>query len=174
MNTTTGFSLFTLIRNFDNLNHRAILETLAKIAAQDPVLFCRLADLHEIPTNQDWTHRTIAHLKAGDTEWAIREVRIATGMGLKESKNVIDMLCHGENYPADPVQRSMDWYKNFVAADLKIGPVAVTTPAVTVPMQVYCVRYEDDSIHGIYRLRATAQAILDRGTGERISSHYLD
>lgn len=171
MTTTATLSLFDLFRKFESLNHKAILETLAKGA---PDMFLQaVSNTVEFESAPAWMLQVIEFLNANQKVLAIKECRSATGMGLKESKDTIDMLCHGEGCPGSANEDSINFYKKFVQMGFTVA--GCVKPHVDQPLlQVFCARFNDGSIYGIFKQRRLAQAVVDRKAAEFVSNHYVD
>lgn len=65
-----------------------------RLAKTNPKLFVQLAEYKEpIETFPKWQHEAVHYLLDGQTVAAIKAVRASSGLGLKESKDVINALC---------------------------------------------------------------------------------
>lgn len=59
----------------------------------DPVLLCKLAGLNTVTQDNAYIHTIVTCLRERDKIGAIKTMRMHTGMGLKESKDVLDYFC---------------------------------------------------------------------------------
>lgn len=67
------------------------------LAKADPELLCQLAGLNPVPGTDAYLYEILSSLQDGNKVGAIKALRAKTGMGLKESKDVIDTFS-GQDY----------------------------------------------------------------------------
>jgi hypothetical protein len=66
----------------------------SKLAAEDPIMFARLAGIGLVDDTR-WESKVIGFMKKNEKVSAIKELRVQTGMGLKESKDTVDYYQSG-------------------------------------------------------------------------------
>ena len=175
MTMTTTLTLFELFRQFDSLNHKAILETLAKM---DPEAFqAAVRDTTRGSSAHQWMKEVMDFLEINNFVSAIKVVRTATGMGLKEAKDVVDMIRSGEKPEHTTVAEvSMNVYQQFVSAGMakELNKTASLGQLLRDKM-VYIVREGcDNSIDAVYGDQAQANKRCMELNGYHPSSdHYV-
>lgn len=149
-------ALFDLIRDFDNLDHRALLEFIVR---QDPQV------LEVASQNVDlkpalWIKEAMNFISDNQAIQAIKLVRQATGVGLKEAKDVIDVVRNDYVLPdfsiSDASKQIIAQFKSFGVKTTKEVSKAVSN----MPQYVYIVR-ESSHICDVYTSETVASKRCD-------------
>lgn len=173
-------NVFQAIRNFDTLDHKAILERmcdeghLAEFQAAGDSL--NWPTITPAPTIPSYMLKVVEHINdrsrhdCGDRVAAIKLIRTETSMGLKEAKDALDLACprDPEGTTCNPALQSVHWAEVFINAGLrsKLLPMPVKTMS-TNPRELtaYIVIFNDfggkASVHGTFQLRSDAEDALD-------------
>jgi hypothetical protein len=125
MNRNTAFRLIALhlVSATEELDYAAVGKLLA---ARNPELFCEISGIYEsdfpettedLETPEDntptWILSVLQYLKEGDFIAAIKEVRIANDLGLREAKDIIDGFRDSPNRDAAGATRALMSDKNY-------------------------------------------------------------
>lgn len=139
---STEVGKFEFVKRFDELNHKAVLLTLASsnlddaydafIGTSNPFVL-----VEPVP---EWMTDVMGFIAAGQKVSAVKRIREGTGLGLKESKWVFDTLTNAEFREAlNDLELSK--YNLFVQRGLALPYVApVTVPPVVpkaIPMEMW-------------------------------------
>ncbi len=151
--------LFTLIQQFDKLNHKAFLEFLVK--REPSLLLEAAANVQQLVPGfvAPWIAEVMHLLSVGAQIAAIKLIRQTCELGLKEAKDVTDTLQGKTEFVSVPMgyetQRVLNMFKS---AGLFVETVsAVVTEPIKERQFIYIVRDSDDkSIDTVYSTRTAA------------------
>lgn len=133
---------FQAIRDFDKLDHKAVLMFLA---SSDFWAFNRAIEglssevIYATPSETPWQLAVMRHIANNELILAIKGVRAATGMDLKESKDVVDVMAGQHSTPSPSIQScSLECIAGFKSLGY-LPARRVEVPALITVQTVYVV-----------------------------------
>ena len=151
MSTAQTPCMFTLIKQFDSLNHKALLEVLVK---RDPNLLVLAAASVENLIPAVWMSTVMDYIKDEKYLWAIKLVRDSTGLGLRDSMDVVDSL-RNINGMGTISNESRVVVEQFKAANFAFPTPAVKPEPKIEGVYIVC-EYSDNTIDSIFADRDAA------------------
>lgn len=150
---------FQAIRDFDKLNHKAVLMFLASSdlwAFNHAIEGMSSEVLYATPSETPWQLAVMRYIADRELLLAIKAVRAATGMTLKESKDVVDVMAGQHSTPSPSIQScSLDCIAGFKSLGY-LPARRVEVPAPTAGEMVYVVTAKHN--HHPLRVYTTKEA----------------